>query len=70
MRDSQKLTFIYNYSTNDRIKIIAMATQLQAGYPMTPQLTLVIKSIDSVDAGALMISSEKKEVLRVLDLVG
>ena len=32
--------------------------------------TLIIKSIDPIDAGTLVVSSEKKEVLRILDFVG
>ena len=33
-------------------------------------LTLVVESVDSVDAGTLVVSSEDEEVLGVLDLVG
>jgi hypothetical protein len=34
-----------------------------------PSLALIVESIDSVDGGALVVSSEEEEVLRVLDLI-
>ncbi len=32
-------------------------------------LTFVVKAVDSVDAGALVVAAQEEEVLRVLDLV-
>jgi len=34
------------------------------------QLTLIVESVNTVDAGALVVSTENEEVLWVLDLVG
>lgn len=34
------------------------------------RLTFVVKSIDSVDGRALVVSTENKEVFGILDLVG
>lgn len=36
---------------------------------VVPSLALIIEAIDSVDRGALVVSSQEEEVLRVLDLV-
>ena len=33
-------------------------------------LTLIVEAVDSVDAGALVVAAQQKEILRVLDLVG
>jgi len=43
------------------------------GFPefdVVPSLALVVEAVDSVDAGALVVASQKEEVLGVLDLVG
>ncbi len=32
-------------------------------------LTFVVKSVDAVDAGTLVVASKQEEVLRVLDLI-
>lgn len=32
--------------------------------------TLIVESVNAIDAGALVIASEQKEILRILDLVG
>ena len=34
------------------------------------KLTLIVETVNPVDAGALVVSSQEEEVLRVLDLVG
>ena len=32
--------------------------------------TFIVEAVDSVDAGALVVAAQQKEILRVLDLVG
>ena len=39
-------------------------------YKTLRKLTLIIESVDTVDAGALVVASEEEEVLWILDLVG
>jgi len=38
-------------------------------FDRVPSLAFVVKSINSVDLGAFVVTSEEEEVLRVLDLV-
>lgn len=33
-------------------------------------LTLIVEAIDTVDGGALVISPQEEEILRVFDLIG
>jgi len=43
------------------------------GFPefdVVSSLALVVEAVNTVDGGALVVSSEEEEVLRVLDLVG
>ncbi len=39
-------------------------------YACTQMLTLIIEAIDTVDGGALMVSPQEEEILRVFDLIG
>jgi hypothetical protein len=45
-----------------------MVSNYHINQNLTP--TFIIKAVDAVDAGALVISAQDKEVLWVLDLVG
>jgi len=38
-------------------------------FDVVSSLTFIIEAVDSVDAGTLMVTSQKEEVLRILDLV-
>ena len=39
-------------------------------FDVVPSLAFVVKAIDTVDGGALVVPAEDEKVLRVLDLVG
>jgi len=39
-------------------------------FDVVPSLTFIIEAVDSIDGGAFVISSEKEEVLRILNLIG
>jgi len=39
-------------------------------FDVVSSLTFIIEAVDSVDAGTFMVTSQKEEVLRILDLVG
>lgn len=39
-------------------------------YVCAQMLTLIIEAIDPVDGGALVVSPQEEEILRVFDLIG
>lgn len=39
-------------------------------FDVVSSLAFLVESVDSVDAGALVISSQEEEIFRVLDLIG
>lgn len=59
--------FLVNDSSN--WKAVETVSESFPKFDVVSSLALVIEAIDSVDTGALVISSEKEEVLRVLDFV-
>ena len=46
---------------------------IREGFPqldIVPSLALIVETVDTVDRGALVVTSQDEKVLRVLDLVG
>jgi hypothetical protein len=57
---------INNGAAWQRIKCIA---KVFPHLDRKPAATLIIKSVDSINTSAFMISSEKKKVFRIFDLI-
>ena len=55
------------YQSSNRQAVEAVCKRLPQAN-VIPPFALIIKSIDPVDGGALMIASQQEEVFRILDL--
>lgn len=60
--------FLVNYCC-DREAVEAIRKRFPKFY-VVPSLALIVKSIDAVDGGAFVVSTQNEEVLWVFDLVG
>lgn len=57
------------YDGSNREAVEAVCERLPEFY-VEPALALIIEAIDPVDGGALMVSPQEEEILRVFDLIG